>query len=153
MSDNKKIPSCADRSRRPHYSLHFESAVREYDAACATHLGKHVPDLKHFTKNRPIDHDQFVKFVKIDSRFRPTVPQYSPGPKPKVKRKRKKKLEEKTMVPWHLPPSSNMHATELVVDDSLLFGDVRPYAQGQAPWHMPPAKPQKKMVDTSHSSL
>mmetsp|Transcript_28200 Transcript_28200/g.67890 ORF Transcript_28200/g.67890 Transcript_28200/m.67890 type:complete len:197 (-) Transcript_28200:183-773(-) len=144
------IPSCANRSRRPAYALHFESALREYDAACASHLGKHTPQLAHFTKNRPIDHQQFVEFVAIDRRYRPSIPQYSPGQKPRTKRKRKRKPKYEGVVPWHLPhdPSSDKHVQEIVVTDKIKMavGDIRRYSPGKAPWHIP----EKEIADSTH---
>ena len=157
MSAESKIPLCTDRklgivylfyshqtfmvhshlftsyctgSRRPLYLLHFESAVGEYDAACATHLAKHIPQLAHFTKNRPINHIQFVEFVKMDRKFWPSIPQYSPRPKPKAKRKRKKKQKYKRGVPY-------THVKEIVESDRIFCGYPCTYSPGKAPWHMP----------------
>ena len=129
--------------RRPLYSIHFQSAVAEYDAALASHHGLFMPPIKYITNDKPIDHDQFVRYVSIELDKRPKNPQFDPRPCPKKKRKRRSKLldEIRNIVPWHAPETkSYMYPglDEIQTMDIHKYIDVRPKTDGSlAPWHFP----------------
>ena len=104
VSSYKHVHSCLfcwSESRRPMYAHHFKTAVSEYDAASSKSLRKYTPSMEYFSKKYMIDEEQFSRYVAIDKRFRPSIPQYNPNP---VRRPRKK---HNTAPVFHHPTTSN----------------------------------------------